>query len=97
MEMFFVGEAPELEKKFDFLDLYFNPGNEAQVMVAIGDTFSNSQKKWIPIGDCSEGHKEFKFPSGSRGRFLFIKVIESSKIATFKFYGYAVTYEFIRR
>lgn len=97
MEFFFTGEAPELEKKFDFLDLYFNPGNEAQVMVAIGDTFSNAQKKWIPVGDCSEGHTEFKFPAGSRGRFLFVKIIEASKTATFKFYGYAVTYEFIKR
>lgn len=97
--MMFVhhGGVPHLEKKWDWFTGFFNPGCEAKVQVAIGDTFTKDRLVWQEIGDCSDGICEFRFPSGSRGRLLFVRIYESSIESRFNFYGYDVQAEIIPR
>jgi hypothetical protein len=97
--MLFVhhGGVPHLEKKWDWFTAFFNPGNEAKVQIAVADTFTKDRLIWHELGDCSDGIAEFRFPAGTRGRLLFIKVYESSRENRFTFYGYDVQAEVIPR
>lgn len=86
-------ETPDLEKNFKYLDLFFNPGCQAHVQVAMGAVFNKSGKKWIDVGDVSRGHVVFKFPKDARGELLFIRVTHASKNAPYTFYGCIVYYD----
>jgi len=88
---------PETEKKFNYLWAFFNPGCEAQVQIAIGDTYTSEKKNWIDLGDTVNGVAEYKFSPGSRGRLLFWKVKENSATARFIFYGFTVDLDNIER
>jgi len=90
-------DAPEREKEFKEIDLFFNPGNQAKVAFAVGNSFSPNSLKWQEIGDCSEGHAHYRFPKGTRGRIIFIRIYESSTNSQFKFYGMTIEYEFIKK
>lgn len=92
VELFVDCDVPELDKTFDYLDLFFNPGCQAHVQVAIEPTFHRQSKQWIDVGDVSRGHTQFKFPRDSRGNFLFIKVTDVSVYTPFTFYGVDVWY-----
>lgn len=81
---------PDLDKKWRWWYGVFNPGCQAKVAVAIGDTYVKGEKNWVELGDTSSGIAKYRFPDGSRGRLLFIKIYESSKTSGFTFYGYAV-------
>lgn len=90
MEFYWHDGVPHLEKEMRHFWAFFNPGNEARVQIAIENTFNPNSKRWIDLGDCSSGVAAFNFPVGSRGRFLFVRVMESSKNANFSFYGFVV-------
>ncbi len=90
LEFVHHGGVPQFEKKWDWFTAFFNPGNEAKVQVAVGDTFTRDFLQWQEVGDCSDGVAEFRFPADTRGRFLFIKIYESSMNSRFSFYGYDV-------
>ena len=91
LEFVFTAGNPDLEKKFNWLKLFFNPGNEAQVQVAISDSFDTQTLQWYDLGDAYTGTILHRFPQGSsRGRFLFIRIREASTSNRFKFYGYSV-------
>lgn len=97
MEFVHNGGVPHLEKKWDWFTGFFNPGNEAKVQVAVGDTYTRDTLKWLDVGDCSDGVAEFRFPAGTRGRLMFVKVYESAIDSRFTFYGYDVQAEVIAR
>ena len=75
------------EKKWKRLTMMFNPGCEAQIQVAITDTFSPRTYQWQNIGQAIDGVVECHFQEGSRGRFCFWRITESSKTSRFQFYG----------
>lgn len=97
LEFVHHGGVPQFEKKWEWLTLFFNPGNEVKVQVATGDTFTRDTLKWVEVGNCSNGIAEFRFPQGTRGRLLFIKIYESSRENRFTFYGYDVQASVIPR
>ena len=97
MEFVIHGGRPDLDKTWRYLKLMFNPGNEAKVAVAISDTFTKGKKKWIGLGDCSDGSFDFRFPSGSQGRLLFVKITEMSTNNRFQFYGFSYEADLIER
>lgn len=82
------GGVPQFEKKWDWFTAFFNPGNQAKVQIAVTDTFTRDHLNWFDLGDCSDGVAEFRFPQNTRGRFLFVKIYESSYSSKFIFYGY---------
>lgn len=90
-------DLPEFEKEFKEIDLFFNPGNQANVAYAVGNTFNPNSLKWKEIGDCSQGHVSYRFPTGTRGRLMFIRIYESSTNSQFKFYGMTIDYDFVKR
>ena len=89
MEFVIHGGMPETDKKWNYFWAFFNPGNQAKVQVAISDTFTLQKKKWVDLGDCSDGIAEFRFPEGSRGKLLFVKIYEASRNNRFQFLGVA--------
>ena len=97
MEMVFHGQEPAQDKKFNQLWLLFNPGCQAHVQVAVANTFTKEKLNWIDIGDVSDGYKEFRFPSATQGRLLFLKITETSRNARFVFYGYEIDYDLVVR
>lgn len=82
--------VPEFEKKFNWIYAYFNPGCQAQVQVAISNTYEISRLKWQDVGDVENGVYSHRFADGSRGRLLFVRVKESSVDSPFTFYGFSV-------
>ena len=84
---------PETDKKFETLWAFANTGCQATLQIAIGDSFSKDKKNWISIGDLTEGYKESRFPSDTRGKLLFWKLSETSTNARFHFYGFSCDYD----
>lgn len=97
MEFIFYGGAPEVDKKYKNISLFFNPGCQAHCQVAIEDTFTKGKKNWYSVGDVSSGVAEFRFPPGSQGKLLFVKITEASRNTRFNFYGGAVDFDYIER
>jgi len=82
--------APEVEKKWNKFWAFFNPGCQAKVQVAIGDTYQKEFQTWQELGASANGVMDISFPESSRGRLLFVKIYEESKDAPFTFYGMSV-------
>jgi len=82
--------TPENEKEFRYIWAFFNPGAIAQVQVAVANTFTNSDKDWISLGNAESGVAELRFPEGARGRLLFWRITEVSTQSPYQFYGFAV-------
>lgn len=95
MAMFIHCDLPQFEKEFRLLHLAFNPGCQAQVQVSSTDTFLFPQGGWVSAGDVSRGAADIHLPQGTRGRFLWLLIKESSKGAPFCFYGLSVGYNLI--
>lgn len=96
IEFIFHDGMPELEKAFNYIWLFFNPGCEAHIQVAVGNTYTKGKKQWVNLGDATNGVVEYKF-SGQRGRILFVKISESSRNARFTYYGASISYTPINR
>lgn len=77
----------ELDKRWNWLWLYFNPGCQATVQISCTDSMTPYGQRWIDIGDCSAGIVRYKFPHGSTSKILYIRIHESSKDQPFVFYG----------
>lgn len=90
-----IGDPTE-DKNFRWFNGIFNPGCEASVQVAIGNTYTEQRKKWVDIGQAVDGLVEYRFPQGSRGKILFIRVHESSKDYPLTCYGFTVDAEIIK-
>lgn len=95
-EFIYHDGVPHLEKKFNYAYFFFNPGCQAKVQIATGDTYAKGKKNWVDLGDASSGVVEYKF-SGDRGRLLFIRISESSTNSRFSWYGCAIDYDPIER
>lgn len=87
-------EAAQYDKSVYVLTAFFNPGNEANMQVCLTNTFSNEEKVWTDIGDCSQGVTEFRLPADKgNGKLLYWRMSESSKTSNLTFYGFAVDFE----
>lgn len=84
---------PDMDKKFSFMRVHFNPGCSARMQVAIADSFNVGSKKWIDLGDLQTGFKKMAFPAGSRGKLLFYKITDSNAVSAFTWYGMTIDYE----
>lgn len=91
MEMvyFFTGQMPHITKDFRFWRGFFNPGCEARVQIACSDVFDYQSLVWDELGDCSSGYVEHRFtnPKNNSGKFLFVRIYESSKNSRTTYYG----------
>lgn len=88
-EMVFVFHYgdPSRDKKWDKYIGFFNPGCQARVQVACSNTYTYTGLRWEDLGDLTDGAVEYRFSQGSRSKFLFVRVYESSKDAKFTYYG----------
>jgi hypothetical protein len=89
--------VPETDKKFNYIWAFANPGCEAKIQVAIGNSFTKGKKNWIDLKQVEDGVMEARFPEGSRGKLLFWKLYDSSRNARWAFNGFAVDVDFIER
>ena len=90
MDILYHFNYPHVDKEFRWLWLFFNPGCQAKVQVAVADTFIKGSKKWIDVGDVSSGIKQFRFPAGCKGKLLFLRITEASTGPRFDYYGCAI-------
>ena len=81
-----------LAKDWKYFRAAFNPGCEAQILVAWSNTFNKADKRWINLGQALSGAVEYRFPSGAQDRFLYWKIIESSRNSRLNFYGFEVEF-----
>jgi len=75
------------DKKWSWIRATFNPGTRAKLAIALSDTFTGRSIKWQEVGEAKDGVVEYRFPSGSRAKFCFWKISESSTITPFQLYG----------
>lgn len=97
IEFLYHDGNPELEKEWKYYQFIFNPGCIARVQIAFGDTFTKGKKNWISLDPAKNGVIADTFPSGSRGRILFVKITENSIDSRFIFYGCAFSYKPLSR
>jgi len=95
VEHVFHLNVPELDKKFKWYTGFFNPGCEAQVSIAISNTYTKASKKWSDLGDVVDGVVEYRFPEGSRGKLLFVRIKEYSTTSRFVYYGSVIDADLI--
>jgi hypothetical protein len=91
------GGIPQYEKEWDYIWLFFNPGAQAHVQVAVGNTWTFEKLKWQELGEAVDGVIEYHFKSGERGRLLFVNIVESSRNAPFVFYGMVTDFDPVAR
>ena len=94
MEFVYHCNAPHIQKEWRNFWGFFNPGCQAQIMYATGDTFIKEDKKWIPMGDAKSGIVYYKFQV-PRSRLLYIKIVESSRNARFNYYGCSIDVDLV--
>ena len=87
MEFVIHAGSPESDKEWKYFWASFNPGNQAKVQIALSDTFTLQKLVWQDLGDCNDGVAEFRFPAGSQGKLLFVKIYEASRNNRFQFFG----------
>lgn len=97
LQLVLHANMPFLNKEWGYLEVLTNPGCQAKIQIAIEDTFTAGKKKWKDIGSLVNGFNQFRFPTGSRGKLLFIRIYESSSDAPFELYGINVTYNVVLR
>jgi len=89
------------EKKWDWIRLFFNPGDEINIQYAFSNTLTYQHLKWSEAistvnrtGDfyqVSDGVVEIRFPmienNIPRSRFLFLRIYDSSDSSAWTYYG----------
>ena len=85
--------APEVDKKFNYIWVFANPGCEANVQVAIASTFTKARKRWMSLGNFVDGVAELHFPANSEGKLLFWKITEASLNTRFQIYGFSIDWD----
>lgn len=98
MEFLITAGAPKLDKSWDNIDLFLNPGCNAQVQVAISDNYikNDENKKWESATGLNTGTFSYDFIKGeNRGKFLYVKISEKSTTSKTVLYGYAYNAEFV--
>lgn len=98
MEFVLHYDAPDRDKLFKKIKLYFSPGSNAKAQIAVADSFvkGDSNKEWIELGSANTGLIDFDIPQDNRnGKFMFVKIYESSTTARFTFYGYVYDAEIV--
>lgn len=93
----FIHGGSFLEKKWKWIRMLFNPGCEAEIQIALADTFSYMDKPWKSLGQATDGIVEYRFPADSRGRFLFYKISDNSSLSRFSWYGIELDADLIQR
>ena len=79
------------DKKWNWISGQFSPGCRAKIQIALSDTFSPRTLNWQEIGDAADGVVDYRFPSNSRGKFLFWKIYEYSSDTPFQFFGWQIS------
>lgn len=87
IELVFDFGNPLLEKEWRIFWGFFNPGCGAQISVATSNTYIKENKKWKILGPAQEGVVYYRFKNGERARFLYVKIMESSRDQAYQCYG----------
>jgi len=93
MVYLFNGKIAHVEKQWRWWRGFFNPGCEAKIQVACSNVLDYQSLRWTDLGDARDGFVEYHFddPTNNRGRFLFVRIYESSKNSRMVFYGQEIS------
>lgn len=89
------------EKKWNYIRLFFNPGDEVNIQFAFSNTLTYQHLKWSEAinsnnrtGDyyqVSDGVVEIRFPNDPnnlpRSRFMFLRIYDNSDNSAWTYYG----------
>lgn len=89
LELMFDYGNPLQTKEWKVFWGIFNPGCGAQIQYAVSNTFIKENKTWQTMGPAREGVVYHRF-NGARGRFLYIKITESSRDPAYECYGVGI-------
>ena len=95
------------EKKWNWIRLFFNPGDEVNIQYAFSNTLTYQHLKWSEAinsndrtGDfyqVSDGAVEIRFPRDEnnmpRSRFLFLRIYDNSNTSQWTYYGCSIDAE----
>jgi hypothetical protein len=84
----FIHGGTNRQKKWNWIIGVFNPVSRAKVQIALSDNLEHRRLKWMDLGDSVNGVVEYHFPPGSRARYCFWKVYESSMDTRFALNGW---------
>ena len=93
MVFFIYGGSPEINKKWNEINLFFNPGCEARVSIAPSNHMNMNRLIWKELGDVSDGVVHYRFPQNTRSKLLYVRIYDNSLDAPFKYYGMTVDAE----
>src|SRR5205085_3732774 len=98
LQLIVHANAPFLSKEWGYIEVTTNPGCEAKLQVATADTFSRASKKWVELGNLTDGLSQFRIPTEiARGKLFFIRIYDSGSTKPFVLYGINLTYNIINR
>jgi len=95
IELMFDLGNPLQSKEWRTLWGFFNPGCGAQIEVASSDTYIKENKHWQVTGPARDGVVEYRFKNGERGRFLYVKITESSRDPAYTLYGIGINADLV--
>lgn len=98
IEFVIHSDAPDRDKHWKNMKLFFNPGCNAKVQVALANSYlkGDSEKVWGEVLGCNNGVCEVFFKQGeNRGKFLYVKIYDSSKDSSYTYYGYTYDAEIV--
>lgn len=95
------------EKKWNWIRLFFNPGDEVNIQFSFSNTLTYQHLKWSEAintnkrtGDfyqVSDGVVEIRFPSDPnnipRSRFMFLRIYDNSDNSAYSYYGAMISAE----
>lgn len=93
--------AASVEKKWNYIRLFLNPGCEVNIQFALANTFTYERLQWKELVDhatapsraTDDGILELRFPQGSQSRLLFIRIYEASENSKWTYYGCSIDAE----
>lgn len=85
---------PFIHKKFNIFRAIFSPGCQANIQIAISDSLYDMKNLlWVDLGDAQTGEVRYRFPQGSSGKILYVRISDSGSTSRYTFYGFAVDLE----
>jgi hypothetical protein len=96
MIFLYTFDSPEYDKQWRWFRAFFNPGAQAQVQIAAVNEYEDINSfRWQELGDNVRGVNEYKFPQGSRSKFLAVRVYDRGNAARYVYHGCAITAQII--
>lgn len=96
LEFLFHMGQPQVEKKWNGVILFFNPGCQATIQVAFTNNLEERSRKYRTLPSVSTGVKRFLFGKNEnddvpQSNYMFLRIVEKSIDAPWTYYGASIS------